>query len=267
MLEDFFSIVRAKDSKEFKTIEEVSETSVSTINSEDSISEPVQRAKLPKIGSFQSFVQSEGPIENYSSDLFSSDEIHKIAVLDLRILNLDRNTDNILVQRHSDEYRLVPIDHGLSIPDSLEVCSYDLAWLGYDQAEQPFSQKTLDYIESLDIDQDIEMLDSNFKIRPECLRNMKVSSLLLQQGAARGLNLAQIGQILCRPDEDDCEPSCLEKIVKRAEAPETTETAKTANNQGIRKNLSAGSFANLLSQSLAEQSKPAGHNHLLGAAR
>jgi hypothetical protein len=51
-----------------------------------------------KIGSFQSFVWSEGPIENFSSNLFSEDEIHKIAILDLRILNLDRNECNILVQ-------------------------------------------------------------------------------------------------------------------------------------------------------------------------
>lgn len=51
-----------------------------------------------KIGSLQSFVRSEGPIENFSPDLFSDDEIHKIAILDLRILNLDRNECNILVQ-------------------------------------------------------------------------------------------------------------------------------------------------------------------------
>jgi hypothetical protein len=162
-------------------------------------------------------VKSEGPIENYSADLFDADEIHKIAVLDLRIMNLDRNTENILVQRVGSSYRLVPIDHGLCIPDSLEVCSYDLAWLGYEQAETPFSQKTLDFIESLDIEQDIEMLESSFKIRPICLRNIKVSSLLLKRGAAHGLTLAQIGQILCRPDEDDQEPSLLEKIVKKAE--------------------------------------------------
>ena len=43
-------------------------------------------------------MKSEGPIENFSSDLFSEDEIHKIAILDLRILNLDRNECNILVQ-------------------------------------------------------------------------------------------------------------------------------------------------------------------------
>lgn len=69
------------------------------------------------------------------------DEIHKIAVLDLRLLNLDRNACNILVQNHADpssgEQRktLVPIDHGLTIPDSLAIQSFDLAWLDYPQAE------------------------------------------------------------------------------------------------------------------------------------
>ena len=52
-----------------------------------------------KSGSIQEFVKSIGPIENFSSDLFSVDEIHKIAVLDLRLLNLDRNACNILVQK------------------------------------------------------------------------------------------------------------------------------------------------------------------------
>ena len=91
------------------------------------------------MGSLQQFVTSEGPIENYSSNLFSADEIHKIAVLDMRMFNLDRNTENILVQHAGDQYRLVPIDHGLCLPDTLEINSYEIAWLGYDQAEQPFS--------------------------------------------------------------------------------------------------------------------------------
>lgn len=108
--------------------EDISEYSYSTLNSEE-VNEP---QALPKVGSLQSFINSEGPIENFSPDLFCADEIHKIAILDMRIFNLDRNTDNILVQKFGEnEYRLVPIDHGLSIPDTLEVCSYDIAWLGY----------------------------------------------------------------------------------------------------------------------------------------
>jgi len=53
---------------------------------------------IPRIGSLQAFVNSVGPIENYSSSIFSVDEVHKIAILDLRLLNLDRNPGNILVK-------------------------------------------------------------------------------------------------------------------------------------------------------------------------
>ena len=59
--------------------------------------DPLDNANMLKIGSLQGFVENEGPIENFSSDLFSEDEIHKIAILDLRMLNLDRNECNILV--------------------------------------------------------------------------------------------------------------------------------------------------------------------------
>ena len=60
--------------------------------------EGLDNAKFLKIGSLQSFVESDGPLENFGRDEFSKDEIHKIAILDLRILNLDRNECNILVQ-------------------------------------------------------------------------------------------------------------------------------------------------------------------------
>lgn len=107
-------------------------------------------------------------------------------------MNLDRNACNILVKSvdGSLDKKLIPIDHGLTLPDSLEICSYDLTWLYMDQAEEPFSKRTLDYIANLDIDADIKFLEQNFKIRPNCLRNMKISSLLLQKAAAKGLTLA-----------------------------------------------------------------------------
>lgn len=64
---------------------------------------------------------------------------------------------------------------------------------------------------------DIALLERNFKIRPECLRNIKISTLLLKEAAIRGLTLTQIGQVMCRPDEDDTAPSLLEKIVTKAQ--------------------------------------------------
>lgn len=175
------------------------------------------------MGSLQEFVLSKGPIENFSSDLFSADEIHKIAVLDLRLFNLDRNPCNILVQEVADPYtgqaslRLVPIDHGLTLPDSLEVSSYDLAWMSMAQTELPVSQRTLDYIQAINVDDDINFIEQHFSVRPICLRNMKISTLLLQRATQRGFTIADIGRIICRPDHDEFEPSALEQLVARSE--------------------------------------------------
>lgn len=114
-----------------------------------------------KIGSLQIYAENLGPIENFSSDIFDVDEVHKIAILDLRLLNLDRNLCNILVccdkghEGNFEKYKLVPIDHGLSIPDTLSINSYELAWLSFDQASLPFSQKSLDYIRKLDTKADV----------------------------------------------------------------------------------------------------------------
>ena len=149
-----------------------------------------------KIGSLQVFSDNLGPIENFSSDIFHADEVHKIAILDLRMLNLDRNLCNILVrcdkgcEGNLENYKLVPIDHGLSIPDTLAINSYELAWLSFAQANEPFSQKTLNFIEQLDIEEDIRLLQYYLPFRSECLRNMRISSTLLKIGAKAGLSLA-----------------------------------------------------------------------------
>ena len=45
---------------------------------------------------------------------------------------------------------------------------------------------------------------------------MKCSGTLLKEAASRGFTLAQIGEILCRPDEDDQEESVLERIVRKS---------------------------------------------------
>jgi hypothetical protein len=148
--------------------------------------------------------------------------VHKIAILDLRILNIDRNECNILVQTKLDKKtgkrvkKLVPIDHGLSFPDTLAVCSFDLAWLSWEQAEKPFSRKSLEYIDSIDVIKDIDLIEKTFKFRPICLRNVRISTTLLKCAARAGLTLSQIGQILCRPDDDETVPSLLERIVEKS---------------------------------------------------
>ena len=88
---------------------------------------------------------------------------------------------------------LVPIDHGLSFPDTLAVCSFDLAWLSWSQAEEHFTSKSLKFIESIDVLKDVEILEKSFKFRPICLRNMRISTTLLKMAAQAGLTLASIG--------------------------------------------------------------------------
>lgn len=100
------------------------------------------------------------------------------------------STDSQYLVNSHKLLELIPIDHGLSIPDTLAICSYDLMWLSFDQAEEPFSDRSLRYIREIDIMKDISMLENIFKFRPQCLRNMRISATLLKKGAKAGLTLA-----------------------------------------------------------------------------
>lgn len=63
---------------------------------------------------------------------WSFEEVQKIALLDIRLANTDRNASNILAGRGSDgEWVLTPIDHGGCLPDSLEDIS--LEWAAWPQ--------------------------------------------------------------------------------------------------------------------------------------
>jgi hypothetical protein len=87
--------------------------------------------------------------------MFPKSEVERIAILDLRTLNMDRNTGNILVQRTK---QLVPIDHGLTFPDTLCLSEHDVCWMGWSQIKDEMSETALHYIESIDIDADASVL-------------------------------------------------------------------------------------------------------------
>ena len=91
--------------------------------------------------------------------------------------------------RHKGERILIPIDHGLCMPDSLEVHSWELVWMEWDQAKEPFTTRTLRYIENIDIEADLAILKTNYNIRSICLRNFKICNILLKKCAKSGLTL------------------------------------------------------------------------------
>jgi hypothetical protein len=170
----------------------------------------------PKIGSFQHFVQNApDTVGDFSPHLFSAREVHKIGILDLRFLNMDRNDSNILVLKKMDEYHLVPIDHGLCFPDRIEVGWCDWVWWDWPQTLVPFDQETKEWIMSLDVMEDLQVLERCFALRPECLRIYRCMTMLLQKGVGAGLNLRDIASVVVRTRDID-EPSAIEKTIARA---------------------------------------------------
>ena len=85
--------------------------------------------KTIKHGPLQEFVHSSGIIGDFGVRKFLPEEIKKIALLDLRTLNCDRNDGNILVRGK----KLIPIDHGLCLPDTFEIYEDYIAWMNYPQ--------------------------------------------------------------------------------------------------------------------------------------
>jgi hypothetical protein len=174
-----------------------------------------------KTGSLQEFVNAHDHAGNMSPTHFTVPDCHRIGILDIRIINMDRNDGNILIvktkQRQdrpekSSRYSLVPIDHGLSFPDRLEVAEEDIVWMGWPQAKEPFGEEELKYIKNLSWEKDQKMLVKTLGMRKHELRLMWVMYRLLQLGASAGLTLFQIGEILYRTDFE--EPSTLQRIIE-----------------------------------------------------
>lgn len=213
----------------------------------------------PKRGSLQEFVKHDDVAGNLSAKTFPISEVHKIGILDIRLVNTDRNDGNILIQvdkffkdpekprknssvpfrprslqkaslareliRDSEtrsrsntsvqqEMRLVPIDHGYSLPDILEIAWCDWVWMNWPQAKIPFDRETREFIEKIDIDRDVKQIKKHLSIREECLINLRITSMLLKKGAKQGLSLYQIAKIIARDNLNA--PSLLEIIVAHA---------------------------------------------------
>lgn len=169
-----------------------------------------------KIGSLQMYVHAQSNCEDMGPAQFPIQEVHKIAVLDIRLANTDRNGANILACKSGDasEWSLVPIDHGYCLPDKLEDCTFE--WLYWPQAKFPFETETLKYISALDAEADILLLQKHgWALSEECARVLRVGTMLLKKGAAAGLTPYKIGSMMCR--ETLNKMSVIEEMLEAAE--------------------------------------------------
>ncbi|CAL0315394.1 unnamed protein product [Lupinus luteus] len=168
-----------------------------------------------KIGSLQLFMENSGSCEDMGPGAFPVNEVHKITVLDLRLANADRHAGNILISKEeeNDQAVLIPIDHGYCLPTSFEDCTFE--WLYWPQARQPYSPETIDYIKSLDAEEDIALLKFyGWDLPVECARTLQISTMLLKKGVDRGMTPFAIGSLMCR--ESLNKDSVIEGIVQEA---------------------------------------------------
>ncbi|KAK8472780.1 hypothetical protein PHAVU_002G299000 [Phaseolus vulgaris] len=172
-------------------------------------------SKDVKIGSLQKFTSNDGNCEDFGPWAFPVEEVHKITVLDIRLANADRHGGNILIRKEEGgQIKLIPIDHGYCLPDKFEDCTFD--WLYWPQARKPFSPETVEYINSLDAEKDLELLKCyGWDIPLQCARTLRISTMLLKRGVERGLTPYEIGSIMCR--ENLNKESVIEEIIMEAQ--------------------------------------------------
>ncbi len=154
-------------------------------------------------GSFQKFILGCKEAWDYyqilpsflssaSGHKIPSHEIHKIAILDIRMLNCDRHMKNFLID---NDWHAHPIDHGYTLPGNASNLRFN--WMNFTQAKAPFSQEALNYIHRLDPDSDIALIKRKVpSLDSAALFRVKVATLLLKKAAAKGLSAYQIGALM-----------------------------------------------------------------------
>lgn len=165
-----------------------------------------------KIASLHRFVDHEFDAGELGPSFYSVASVHRIGILDIRLLNLDRHAGNMLVKKNNRKgngvAELVPIDHGLCLPEWMDDPYFE--WLHWPQASIPFSESELEYVYKLDPFRDAELLRTELPLlRESSIRVLLVCTVFLKQAVAAGLCLADIGQMMtrefCRGEETTSE--------------------------------------------------------------
>jgi hypothetical protein len=184
-----------------------------------------------KIGSLQQFVPFEHMAADYSMTVLPTREVQKIAAFDLWMLNSDRNGENILLVKaapplsppphaaNEEPWFVVPIDHGLALPHSLDIGWSSFEWTSdalKRQMSAPLDPSVKRWILSRDPDREASILRSELGIREHCLLNFRLAGRVLQKCIKAGLTLSDVCGIFCRHDAAMEAPSTLERLAESA---------------------------------------------------
>lgn len=201
------------------------------------------RKQVSKIASLQQFIPHDFDASDHGTSSFPVAAVHRIGILDIRILNTDRHAGNLLVRKLDGvgmfgQVELVPIDHGLCLPEGLEDPYFE--WIHWPQASIPFSEDELQYIDHLDPFWDSEMLRMELPmIREACLRVLVLCTIFLKEAVTFGLCLAEIGEMMSREfrgheeEPSELELICIEARTLLEEGEITSSVVKAGDKEGV----------------------------------
>lgn len=159
-----------------------------------------------RVGSLQRFVQHCAESADYLPGRFPVDDVHRIAILDLRMLNSDRHGGNILVCNNT--MRLIPIDHSYVAPSGYADPEFE--WMQWPQTRVPFSKETVAYVANLDAHRDRDAVDAllHDEEASECVF---AATTALKVAVARGYTAREIAECFRRTTLT--QPSRLEELI------------------------------------------------------
>lgn len=182
-------------------------------------------------GSFQRYVEHQGTAEDVGANSFHVEDIQKIAILDLRILNLDRHGGNLLVKRTQPDVAsrriswehsaLIPIDHGFCLPDYKDLSDIYFGWTYWKQACQQWSKESLATIASFDPVAEAKSL-LKLGISHGSVVSAYFSTLLLQQQHLSSVRCPFDCAMLMQRSHTSEDPSPFERALSNSELPPST---------------------------------------------
>lgn len=173
------------------------------------------------VGSLHQYKSHDGTADDYGVKIMNKEHLQRIALLDLRTLNADRHSANILVSLKKRDGKmkegdgsLIPIDHAFCLPDYLQLEQTTLDWMHWPQAKEELSDEIMNGINEIDIEDDVALMRQT-GIAESSIVTLQIGTAIVKIGCSLGLSLSKMAQFCVRKDPEV--PSNLEILISSVE--------------------------------------------------
>lgn len=154
---------------------------------------PCPDEMIIKIGSIQEWYRKDhrrwDELSSMEQDKVNKDQVHKIALLDMRIRNYDRNGGNILFS----EGALIPIDHGAAFCNSLSE-KFNWCWMKSSQAHDKLGEEVKRYIREINCFYDASKLRKLLGMSRKSLFCMQVTTIFMKVASSQDWTVFEMGK-------------------------------------------------------------------------